>query len=657
MIRSQLKPSLTWFPLLIVSLLCLTAAGQIEDPSLFPGMWYRINIDTNGDYIGGDGDGYGGGTWYDYPDSDWYRMWYYNGPYDTTRKGELDFWAYIMPLDTSKSSSVEIKFNWTTPAWSALGLGRPPLPGDVPLASDEAPYIVERHHHDFSNVFGFESIEPRRFATIEDYNPEWVAIAIRGRNIRVYRWAIHECLPKDSAKGACCNYATGDCFIGYESDCTPPYTWLGAGSTCDQCTTPATLDFGDAPDPTYPTLLTHNGARHTIVAGIFLGQGVDAETNGQPNQTATGDDGKGADEDGVAFTSAIQPGQAASLDVTASTQGYLNAWMDFDGNGSFSGAAEQIFADRLLSPGVNHLTFAVPAAAAEGTTFARFRFNSRGLVSYDGLASDGEVEDYRVSIAKGFDPQPTSGLTAARWNQPPSLVDEADPYLFDGFTVPSGFDLHQIVADDCQFEDDRPITGVHWWGSFDGWTQPHLPPVLPLAFHIGIWSDVPDPQPGNPNTFNHPGTLLSETYCTTWTWAVAGFQQADKGGSGETCFLFSQALSQDQWFYPTTGAVGGSPESTFYWVSIAAVYDLENSQPEHAWGWMTRVHQSSASATLIQGISPASASPWPPTPGAQWSYGTLVQDSTKLPWDMAFQLTTYESPYQAGGTEKSAQTP
>ena len=39
------------------------------------------------------------------------------------------------------------------------------------------------------------------------------------------------------------------------------------------------LDFGDAPDPTYPTLVNSDGARHVIVPGFHLGWGVDADTD------------------------------------------------------------------------------------------------------------------------------------------------------------------------------------------------------------------------------------------------------------------------------------------------------------------------------------------------------------------------------------------
>jgi photosystem II stability/assembly factor-like uncharacterized protein len=46
------------------------------------------------------------------------------------------------------------------------------------------------------------------------------------------------------------------------------------------------LDFGDAPDPTYPTLLASDGARHTAGA-LYLGAGVDCEVDSQTTATPT----------------------------------------------------------------------------------------------------------------------------------------------------------------------------------------------------------------------------------------------------------------------------------------------------------------------------------------------------------------------------------
>ncbi len=160
------------------------------------------------------------------------------------------------------------------------------------------------------------------------------------------------------------------------------------------------MDFGDAPDPTYPTLLVNDGARHIIVPGIQLGALIDAEPDGQPDANAKGDDKQNlADEDGVTFTAPLIPGQTASVNVTCLIGGFLSAWIDFDGNGGWGEPGEQIFAVLPLVPGMNALSFVVPVTAKNGPTFARFRFTTRQTaISFTGLVEDGEVEDYEVQI-------------------------------------------------------------------------------------------------------------------------------------------------------------------------------------------------------------------------------------------------------------------
>src|SRR5262249_58125089 len=76
----------------------------------------------------------------------------------------------------------------------------------------------------------------------------------------------------------------------------------------------------------------------------------------------------------------------------------LDAWMDFNGDGNFNGLGEHIFASVAVTAGDNVLTFAVPADAAQGATFARFRLSSAGGLTATGGAADGEVEDHLVVI-------------------------------------------------------------------------------------------------------------------------------------------------------------------------------------------------------------------------------------------------------------------
>ncbi|MCP4901899.1 MAG: DUF11 domain-containing protein [bacterium] len=161
------------------------------------------------------------------------------------------------------------------------------------------------------------------------------------------------------------------------------------------------IDFGDAPDPTYPTLLASDGARHPNFGLLYLGSTVDGEADGQPTAGADGDDNDagGDDEDGVTFTSLLIPGETAGVDVQVSDSCYLNAWIDFNGDGDWADAFEQIYSDHTLTTGTNSLTFSVPASAPpSGITITRFRVDSTGGLGTTGLATDGEVEDSLATI-------------------------------------------------------------------------------------------------------------------------------------------------------------------------------------------------------------------------------------------------------------------
>ena len=174
---------------------------------------------------------------------------------------------------------------------------------------------------------------------------------------------------------------------------------------------PVDLDFGDAPTASqsgfaadYPTTLP-SGARHTISA-LVLGSTVDSEGDGQPTAAADGD---AADEDGVQFvTSVVTTATAATIAsvlVTASAPGKLDAWIDFTRDGDWTDAGEQLFASSIdLVTGPNIVSFVVPSGSSAGETYARFRLSSSGGLSPEGAAADGEVEDYRLTILDGSSP-------------------------------------------------------------------------------------------------------------------------------------------------------------------------------------------------------------------------------------------------------------
>ena len=177
------------------------------------------------------------------------------------------------------------------------------------------------------------------------------------------------------------------------------------------------IDWGDAPDGPYPTFSISMGANHLIIPGMYLGNSVDGEQDGQPDPQAMGDDldimypPPNDDEDGVTFKTALIPGQSAVIDVVASQTGFLQAWIDFNQLNSWNDPGEQILFDFPLTPGLNTIQFPVPAGAQIGTTFARFRFSMMMGLGFMGYAPDGEVEDYAVNITQGasgnqIDPDP-----------------------------------------------------------------------------------------------------------------------------------------------------------------------------------------------------------------------------------------------------------
>ena len=158
------------------------------------------------------------------------------------------------------------------------------------------------------------------------------------------------------------------------------------------------LDYGDAPDPDYPTLSTSGGATHLVIDGFQLGAENDTEPEALANETATGDTA----DDGVEFTQMLIRGGIGNVVVTAAgiaptVPGYLDAWIDFDQDGDWE-PSEKIIDSVALENGENALSFDISEEAEIGTTFARFRYSSEGHLDSFGPAGDGEVEDYQVTI-------------------------------------------------------------------------------------------------------------------------------------------------------------------------------------------------------------------------------------------------------------------
>ncbi len=160
----------------------------------------------------------------------------------------------------------------------------------------------------------------------------------------------------------------------------------------------APQDYGDAPDA-YPVTLAEDGARHTTTS-LRLGDVVSNDFDGTPSAAADSDD-----DDGITFlASLVSDGGSvttSSLSADVSETGKLDGWIDFNQDGDWDDAGEQILSSVDVAAGGNTLSFTIPAGASIGDTAARLRLSSAGGLLPTGAAADGEVEDYIVTILDG----------------------------------------------------------------------------------------------------------------------------------------------------------------------------------------------------------------------------------------------------------------
>ncbi|MEM8771668.1 MAG: GEVED domain-containing protein [Pseudomonadota bacterium] len=163
-------------------------------------------------------------------------------------------------------------------------------------------------------------------------------------------------------------------------------------------------DFGDAPVNPY------GNPRHDIVAGIQLGATNTVDTGPFDSPTASGDAG----DDGVTLPASFTRGQTETIDVSVTgAGGRLQAWIDFNADGDFTTAGDQIAvdvtdggfgdADNQVNGNIR-LSFRTPVSAVPGQTFARFRWGTQSGIDSTLTASNGEVEDYQATISAAQPP-------------------------------------------------------------------------------------------------------------------------------------------------------------------------------------------------------------------------------------------------------------
>ncbi|PAP76693.1 GEVED domain-containing protein [Rubrivirga marina] len=205
------------------------------------------------------------------------------------------------------------------------------------------------------------------------------------------------------------------------------------------------LDFGDAPD-SYRTLWPAGPSHFVFLGQLILGAEIDVEDDGVPTLDASGDDlfipppiDQVDDEDGLVGISFGDGGQG-QLTVRTNAAGVLDAWFDFDGDGTFLPppfAADDdhiVVAAPIPSAGEHTVTFDVPSGGRRAGPL-RLRFHEvPGGLGVGGLAWDGEVEDHLVA-----------GLDLGDANQDPLEIIPGMPF---GYPVRISADGARHLVDD-----------------------------------------------------------------------------------------------------------------------------------------------------------------------------------------------------------------
>ncbi len=151
-------------------------------------------------------------------------------------------------------------------------------------------------------------------------------------------------------------------------------------------------DYGDAP------LNNYGNPIHTIIPGIQLGASNSTDNGPFDSATASGDGG----DDGVTLPDFLA-GETRTINLDVSgAGGFLQAWIDWNGDGDILDAGEQIATDiqDTNNDGIIPLNVTAPLSTVEGNSIARFRWSTVQGVSFQEAALDGEVEDYQITLSE-----------------------------------------------------------------------------------------------------------------------------------------------------------------------------------------------------------------------------------------------------------------
>jgi len=139
------------------------------------------------------------------------------------------------------------------------------------------------------------------------------------------------------------------------------------------------------------------------------------------------------------------------------------------------------------------------------------------------------------------------------------------------------------LADDWTCAETGPVTEVHFWGSWLGGNAGVI-----HGFLVTIYSDIPDPDPGDPTSWSMPGTILWTRYIpisdvivqqiTPDPQLLEGWHDPSAG-----TYLYPDHDNYFQYNIVDIPEPFVQQQGNVYWLEITA--ETETEEPDLKWGW------------------------------------------------------------------------
>jgi hypothetical protein len=605
------------------------------EPALEITDHFSLAVDPDGNIHDYSGSGYNGGMWYPYMNNDptWWNVWFYDHPFTYDRRKTITIDVYIDVFDPNYETFIEIAINWSTDLWSLNGNppGQPRVPPLPPLTADEEHAYIQRATIDVFDPYGPVPLTPGWYNytfVIDEYNPEWISIDIRGYNFWFAQESSisHVCEPKQSPQsldlafvitgdpggtvetGACC-YEDGTCVPDMtQADCESPVAatgvWQGAGSTCSGDTDGNGID--DACEGIFPTgaccydipggigdqcvVTTSVVCNSAQFNGTYMGNGVpcggDANTNSRDDLCESG---ACCFDDGICQTISYLDCMNQSGDYQGANTNCLG-----DGNNNLiDDACESIYPVGACCVDNGVVCYTTTSAACA---------NANGDYKGDGTQCLGDINPQN-GIDDACEDQP--GPPTKFWEQPPDLSQAG----MDIFATLETSHPPVVLADDFNCTQTGPITEIIIWGS---WLFDVTPPggACSFPFTLSIHEDVPA-IPGQ--MWSHPGRLLWSRTFEPGTYEcdvfapdlIEGFYDPVTGlylpEGDHVCFMYIFQIEEEPFVQRGTAV-----EPIVYWLDVQA--DLSDFG-DFYFGWKTSMQHWNDDATWVIGVDDGSIDP------------------------------------------------